>query len=181
MKGIILKRMCNFGLAISFILATTFLGGCDSDDSNFGCHAIECVDTLHVRLIPTDSYVLGVYSAVLFFSDDVSIKAEFEVIPSITGEENTTEYVITLNNTYGICWMAYELEYIEIIYRADIPSKVYLEDYEFTDELLIQISRDGQLILSEIIAPEYQHYWCGGEPKCHPRQNKSAEIELGID
>ena len=163
-------------LVIGLLILIGFNNGCGSD-SGF-CTQMVCSDSLIVRVLPTESYIPGNYSAELVFSDSVSIKADFEVIdvPSLSASAIP-------NDSYPTSWSIYDglPNYVEIVYSGNIPSNDSFQDYEFTNDAQIQISRGGEIILSEVIVPNYNYYWCNQEAgKCDPRENKNAEIELTI-
>lgn len=168
---------------ISVVTALVFIclaGGC-SDDS-LTCTNVFCRDELAVKIFPDENFLSGVYSAEIVFSDDVSIVAEFELVPADGGTDVTVRTIE--NESYARSWfLANELgDFLEITYWGDIPADDSARGYEFTDELTINITRDNKLILSDHFAPDYDYYWCNREyGKCDSRQNKEAEIEVTID
>jgi hypothetical protein len=169
-----------FILEVTALVLMCLSGGC-TDDS-LTCTNVYCSDRLTVKIYPDKSFVSGRYSAELVFLDDVSIVAEFELVPADGG----TGVVVRVieNESYSQSWfMPDDFEdFLEITYWGDIPDDSSARGYEFTDELTINITRDDALIFSDYIAPDYDYYWCNREyGRCDPRQNKRAEIEVIID
>ena len=174
------KRLIQ--LIIVTLLLICLQGGCNFNDSG-SCTAMGCFDHLTVKILPTDNYLSGRYSAELVFSDDVSITAEFELVPEAINSPNLIIRVIQ-NDSYGTSWFLNDemIGSLEIDYRGMILTDDSRTEYEFTDEATINVVRDGGLVTSEAIAPDYNYYWCNSEHgKCDSRQNKDGDIEITID
>ena len=169
-----------FILVVTALVFICLAGGCG--DNSLTCTDVFCSDQLAVKIFPDENYITGRYSAEIVFSDDVSIVAEFELVPGDGGTDVTVQTIE--NESYTRSWfMSGELgDFLEISYWGDIPADSSARDYEFTNELTINITRDNALIFSDHIAPDYDYYWCNREyGKCDSRQNKEAEVEVTID
>lgn len=170
---------------ITALLTICLEVGCNNIGDSGLCTGVACYDAITVRLLPSDNYLPGKYSVELLFSDSESINAEFEL--THVNENNNTSNLMLLvieNDSYSTSWSMFrEFEDpLEIHYSGRLISGDFAIDYEFTEEVTVNVKRDGNLLLSEQISPNYNYYWCNYEyGKCDPRQNKDADIEVLID
>lgn len=172
-------RMPILTLILYFSICVLF--GC-SDDSDT-CTAVDCSDFISVNLSSNDTYVAGQYSAELVFSDDESIIAEFELVTTSDNPPDLSVIVVQ-NESYRTSWFMPEefVDPLEIRYYGTLIKDNSSYDYEFTQEVTINIRKDGEVIVSEFITPDYDYYWCNYEyGECDDRENKSAEIDITID
>ena len=178
-----------FKSIIIAILTICLQVGCNNIHDSGYCTGVACNDSITAKVLPTDNYLPGRYSVELLFSDNESIIAEFELIPANENDNESTDtsnlmVQVIENGSYSISWFMFnEFEDpLEINYTGLILSGDFAQDYEFTEEVIVNVKRDGSLLLSESISPDYNYYWCNYEyGECDLRQNKEADIEVIID
>jgi hypothetical protein len=144
---------------------------------------VACRDSLTVRLSSNGTYVAGQYSAELVLSEDASILAEFELVTSNSNPSNLNIHVV-MNDSYISSWSMSEEFHdpLLIYYYGSLLSDHSSYDYEFPQEVTMNIRKDGAVMVSESITPDYNYYWCNEEEgECDDRQNKNADVDMTVD
>jgi hypothetical protein len=187
LQGGLMSKKNFFLLIMGFLTTGNTLNGCGTDSSGT-CTDVACFDALAVKILMSESYSPGKYTAEILFSDDESITAEYEITmiedSDSDGFNMDSFHVLAIqNDSYGISWWMNDgkMDTIEIQYWGRMVDGDFVYDYEFTDEITINIYKDDILIYSGLIAPIFNYYWCNQEAgKCDHRQNKDADFEVDI-
>jgi hypothetical protein len=185
MEGCEMGKKQIFRFILISLLLTCSQFGCNNITDSTTCSAALCHDVITAKLLPTENYLPGQYSVELIFSDGESIIAEFELIP-VDENDNTSNLMLHVieNDSYRTSWSMFDEfeDPLVIHYSGRLLAGDLFIDYEFTEEVTVNVKRDGNSLLSKQVSPDYSYYWCNSEEgKCDPRQNKDADIEVLID
>ena len=162
-----------------YFIFTILLTACGTYDGEVTCTSKGCFDSLSIRLIPENDS--GFLDGKYLFAIDAKELGDLQCSYDIENGELLNDEAVydpsyhdyradcAIINSDNIITVSFGFDFIGVNSNDSIEP-------ELTD---IEIDKDGTIIYSGEVAPQYDRYWCNAK-SCDPRKNFNGAIDVQL-